>query len=173
MSFVRPLAEVSQEDEVVLSASEYSGLVLERQSASYTVSVWGWLAPTTVTSRYARFPHPAEIDYPKGPVNDSGQIQLTFSTDTCSCVNDFMQWNIALLLLKDIFFLFLLREDNHEVKDRRSKVGVDSAFVWVFTWSVAVEPATTWCSSPKCPEPNLPLLIDIQKKKLSWQWIDP
>ena len=35
------------------------------------------------------------------------------------------------------------------------------------------ERATTWCSSPKCPEPNLPLLIHIQKKKLSWQWIDP
>ena len=33
--------------------------------------------------------------------------------------------------------------------------------------------ATTWCSSPKCPEPNLPLLIDIQKEKLSWQWIHP
>ena len=33
--------------------------------------------------------------------------------------------------------------------------------------------ATTWCSSAKCPEPNLPLLIDIQKMKLSWQWIDP
>ena len=27
--------------------------------------------------------------------------------------------------------------------------------------------ATTWCSSPKCPEPNLPSLINIQKKKLS------
>ena len=32
---------------------------------------------------------------------------------------------------------------------------------------------TTWCSSPKCPETNLPLLIDIHEKKLSWQWIDP
>ena len=42
-------------------------------------------------------------------------------------------------------------------KKKTTKTLVDS-------YKAHVQKATTWCSSPKCPEPNLSLLIDVQKK---------